>query len=191
MFVYKIYTHTASEPNLLKMRLKQSVIERKARVSGPAGLRRHERLLQAAQRKQQKQNSTLTSTYNLEKTKPHSYPPQIFHFQRLTADWDVRTHPNDHHQPHSFHPDHYIFINTRNRELIQILPTKIQHSAKTYFSKFWKVWSFVFMIYFKAFFKFFIFYVCNCFYCCYIYIYIKLNVVFFLLIFVLTLITNN
>lgn len=77
MFVYKIYTHTASEPNLLKMRLKQSVIERKARVSGPAGLRRHERLLQAAQRKQQKQNSTLTSTYNLEKTKPHSYPRNL------------------------------------------------------------------------------------------------------------------
>lgn len=83
MFVYKIYTHTASEPNLLKMRLKQSVIERKARVSGPAGLRRHERLLQAAQRKQQKQNSTLTSTYNLEKTKPHSYPPQSSIFKDL------------------------------------------------------------------------------------------------------------
>lgn len=46
------------------MRLKQSVIERKARISGPAGIRRHERLLQAAQRRQQKQNSTLTSTYN-------------------------------------------------------------------------------------------------------------------------------
>lgn len=45
------------------MRLKLSVIERKARISGPAGIRRHERLLQAAQRRQQKQNSTLTSTY--------------------------------------------------------------------------------------------------------------------------------
>lgn len=56
------WIHAASEPNLLKMRLKQSVIERKARVSGPAGLRRHERLLQA-QRRQQKQNSTITSEY--------------------------------------------------------------------------------------------------------------------------------
>lgn len=45
------------------MRLKLSVIERKARISGPAGIRRHERLLQAAQRRQQKQNSTLTSMY--------------------------------------------------------------------------------------------------------------------------------
>lgn len=53
---------TASEPNLLKIRLKQSVIERKARIGGPAGARRHERLLQAAQRRQQK-NSVLTSTY--------------------------------------------------------------------------------------------------------------------------------
>lgn len=55
--------HTASEPNLLKMRLKQSVIERKARICGPAGFRRHERLLHAAQRRQQKQNSALTSMY--------------------------------------------------------------------------------------------------------------------------------
>ena len=46
------------------MRLKLSVIERKARISGSASLRRHERLLQAAQRRQHKQNSTLTSTYN-------------------------------------------------------------------------------------------------------------------------------
>lgn len=44
------------------MRLKLSVIERKARISGPAGIRRHERLLQAAHRRH-KQNSTLSSTY--------------------------------------------------------------------------------------------------------------------------------
>ena len=47
----------------MKIRLKQSVIERKARISGPAGIRRHERILQAAQRRQQKQNSTLPSKY--------------------------------------------------------------------------------------------------------------------------------
>lgn len=45
---------------MLKLRLKQSVIERKQRISGPAVLRRHERILQ---RRQQKQNSALTSTY--------------------------------------------------------------------------------------------------------------------------------
>ncbi|XP_075158631.1 histone deacetylase 4 isoform X2 [Haematobia irritans] len=65
---------TASEPNLLKMRLKQSVIERKARVSGPAGLRRHERLLQAAQRRQQKQNSTLTNCNSTPDSGPNSPP---------------------------------------------------------------------------------------------------------------------
>lgn len=53
---------TASEPNLLKIRLKQSVIERKTRI-GPLAARRHERLLHAAQRRQQKQNSALASTY--------------------------------------------------------------------------------------------------------------------------------
>ncbi|XP_059222531.1 histone deacetylase 4 isoform X2 [Stomoxys calcitrans] len=65
---------TASEPNLLKMRLKQSVIERKARVSGPAGLRRHERLLQAAHRRQQKQNSTLTNCNSTPDSGPNSPP---------------------------------------------------------------------------------------------------------------------
>ncbi|XP_005181281.1 histone deacetylase 4 isoform X1 [Musca domestica] len=64
---------TASEPNLLKMRLKQSVIERKARVSGPAGLRRHERLLQA-QRRQQKQNSTITNCNSTPDSGPNSPP---------------------------------------------------------------------------------------------------------------------
>lgn len=49
----------ASEPNLLKIRLKQSVIERKGRI-GPAAARRQERLLQAAQRRQQKQQNSLT-----------------------------------------------------------------------------------------------------------------------------------
>ncbi|XP_073832771.1 histone deacetylase 4 isoform X1 [Musca autumnalis] len=65
---------TASEPNLLKMRLKQSVIERKARVSGPAGQRRHERLLQAAQRRQQKQNSTITNCNSTPDSGPNSPP---------------------------------------------------------------------------------------------------------------------
>ncbi|XP_055388035.1 histone deacetylase 4 isoform X2 [Condylostylus longicornis] len=51
---------TASEPNLLKIRLKQSVIERKARI-GPGATRRQERLLQAAHRRFQKQNATLTN----------------------------------------------------------------------------------------------------------------------------------
>lgn len=57
----------ASEPNLLKIRLKQSVIDRKARC-GPLAARRQERLLQAAQRRQkQLQQSSLTgsSTYIL------------------------------------------------------------------------------------------------------------------------------
>ncbi|XP_037805790.1 histone deacetylase 4 isoform X1 [Lucilia sericata] len=65
---------TASEPNLLKMRLKLSVIERKARNSGPAGIRRHERLLQAAQRRQQKQNSTLTNCSSTPDSGPNSPP---------------------------------------------------------------------------------------------------------------------
>lgn len=53
----------ASEPNLLKIRLKQSVIERKARA-GPLAARRQERLLQAAQRrlKQQHQSSLIGSS---------------------------------------------------------------------------------------------------------------------------------
>lgn len=45
---------SASEPNLLKIRLKQSVIERKARA-GPLAARRIERLLLAHQRRLQKQ----------------------------------------------------------------------------------------------------------------------------------------
>lgn len=52
---FSLLTHKrpASEPNLLKIRLKQSVIERnKARV-GPAA-RRQERLLSAHQRRLQK-----------------------------------------------------------------------------------------------------------------------------------------
>ncbi|KAM7350681.1 histone deacetylase 4 isoform 2-T7 [Cochliomyia hominivorax] len=65
---------TASEPNLLKMRLKLSVIERKARISGPAGIRRHERLLQAAQRRQHKQNSTLTNCSSTPDSGPNSPP---------------------------------------------------------------------------------------------------------------------
>lgn len=63
--MYSFTILLASEPNLLKMRLKQSVIERKARICGPSvGNRRHERLLLAAQRRQQKQQTTaLSSTY--------------------------------------------------------------------------------------------------------------------------------
>lgn len=49
---------TASEPNLLKIRLKQSVIDRKARC-GPLAARRQERLLQAAQRRQKQHQSSL------------------------------------------------------------------------------------------------------------------------------------
>ncbi|XP_043949585.1 histone deacetylase 4 isoform X2 [Drosophila biarmipes] len=64
---------TASEPNLLKIRLKQSVIERKARIGGPAGARRHERLLQAAQRRQQK-NSVLTNCNSTPDSGPNSPP---------------------------------------------------------------------------------------------------------------------
>lgn len=48
----------ASEPNLLKIRLKQSVIERKARA-GPLAARRQERLMQAAQRRLKQQQSSL------------------------------------------------------------------------------------------------------------------------------------
>ncbi|XP_067642034.1 histone deacetylase 4 isoform X2 [Eurosta solidaginis] len=62
---------TASEPNLLKLRLKQSVIERKQRISGPAGLRRHERILQ---RRQQKQNSALTNCSSTTDSGPNSPP---------------------------------------------------------------------------------------------------------------------
>ncbi|XP_017472106.1 PREDICTED: histone deacetylase 4 isoform X4 [Rhagoletis zephyria] len=62
---------TASEPNLLKLRLKQSVIERKQRISGPAGLRRHERILQ---RRQQKQNSALTNCSSTPDSGPNSPP---------------------------------------------------------------------------------------------------------------------
>nr|XP_036222137.1 histone deacetylase 4 isoform X1 [Bactrocera oleae]XP_036222138.1 histone deacetylase 4 isoform X1 [Bactrocera oleae]XP_036222139.1 histone deacetylase 4 isoform X1 [Bactrocera oleae]XP_036222140.1 histone deacetylase 4 isoform X1 [Bactrocera oleae] len=62
---------TASEPNLLKLRLKQSVIERKQRISGPAVLRRHERILQ---RRQQKQNSALTNCSSTPDSGPNSPP---------------------------------------------------------------------------------------------------------------------
>lgn len=48
----------ASEPNLLKIRLKQSVIERKARA-GSLAARRQERLLQAAQRRLKQHQSSL------------------------------------------------------------------------------------------------------------------------------------
>lgn len=57
---------TASEPNMLKLRLKQSVIDRKAR-NGPAAVRRHERIVQAAQRRQQLQQ---------QKSAQHSTQPQ-------------------------------------------------------------------------------------------------------------------
>lgn len=58
-----ICSYLASEPNLLKMRLKQSVIERKTRINGPVSLRRHERLLQTAQRRQQKpHNNSLAAS---------------------------------------------------------------------------------------------------------------------------------
>lgn len=52
---------SASEPNLLKIRLKQSVIERKARV-GPLAARRQERLLLAHQRRLQKQVALAQAT---------------------------------------------------------------------------------------------------------------------------------
>lgn len=51
----------ASEPNLLKIRLKQSVIERKARI-GPFAAKRHERLL-AAHRRSAKHHSQVPSTF--------------------------------------------------------------------------------------------------------------------------------
>lgn len=71
----------ASEPNLLKIRLKQSVIERKARA-GPLAARRQERLLQAAQRrlKQQHQSSLIGSSmytrriYSLSQKNPLNRP---------------------------------------------------------------------------------------------------------------------
>ncbi|XP_037026275.1 histone deacetylase 4 isoform X5 [Bradysia coprophila] len=66
---------TASEPNLLKIRLKQSVIERKARI-GPAAARRQERLLQAAHRRQQKHQNSLTNCGNTPDSSPNS-PPAI------------------------------------------------------------------------------------------------------------------
>jgi hypothetical protein len=55
---------TASEPNLLKIRLKQSVIDRKARA-GPLAARRQERLLLAAQRRLQKHNQTLVQATSM------------------------------------------------------------------------------------------------------------------------------
>lgn len=56
-----LFFSTASEPNLLKIRLKQSVIERKARA-GPMGSKRHERILQAAQRRLQKHHNQQISS---------------------------------------------------------------------------------------------------------------------------------
>lgn len=56
-----LMTTAASEPNLLKIRLKQSVIERKARA-GPWTAKRQERLQAAQRRQQQKQNATIAST---------------------------------------------------------------------------------------------------------------------------------
>lgn len=57
----------ASEPNLLKIRLKQSVIERKARA-GSLAARRQERLLLAAQRRLKQHQSSLIgqSTYKID-----------------------------------------------------------------------------------------------------------------------------
>lgn len=48
---------------MLKIRLKQSVIERRAR--GPLAIKRQERLLHLAQRRLQKQNNTLASMYSV------------------------------------------------------------------------------------------------------------------------------
>ncbi|XP_063707572.1 histone deacetylase 4-like isoform X2 [Culicoides brevitarsis] len=64
---------TASEPNLLKIRLKQSVIERKARA-GPLGSKRHERILQAAQRRQKHHNQHVNSTNSTADSSPTSPP---------------------------------------------------------------------------------------------------------------------
>lgn len=66
---------TASEPNLLKLRLKQSVIDRKARI-GPSAARRQERHLQAIQRRQAKHNSTLANCNNTPDSGPNS-PPSL------------------------------------------------------------------------------------------------------------------
>lgn len=49
---------------MLKIRLKQSVIERRAR-GGPLAIKRQERLLHLAQRRLQKQNNTLASMYSI------------------------------------------------------------------------------------------------------------------------------
>lgn len=62
--IFFLLVRIASEPNLLKMRLKQSVIERKTRINGPMSIRRHERYLQTAQRKQQKQHNNILATSN-------------------------------------------------------------------------------------------------------------------------------
>lgn len=55
-----LVAYAASEPNLLKIRLKQSVIERKAR-GGPWTAKRQERLQAAQRRQQQKQNASLAA----------------------------------------------------------------------------------------------------------------------------------
>lgn len=57
----------ASEPNLLKIRLKQSVIERKARA-GSLAARRQERLLLAAQRRLKQHQSSLIGQSMYHKT---------------------------------------------------------------------------------------------------------------------------
>uniref|UniRef100_A0A336M1A6 Histone deacetylase n=1 Tax=Culicoides sonorensis TaxID=179676 RepID=A0A336M1A6_CULSO len=65
---------TASEPNLLKIRLKQSVIERKARA-GPLGSKRHERILLAAQRRLQKHHNQQISSANSTAESSPTSPP--------------------------------------------------------------------------------------------------------------------
>ncbi|CRK87517.1 CLUMA_CG001318, isoform A [Clunio marinus] len=63
---------TASEPNLLKIRLKQSVIDRKARA-GPLAARRQERLMLVHQRRLQKQVA-LAQASNCSSNTPDSGP---------------------------------------------------------------------------------------------------------------------
>ncbi|KAG5681497.1 hypothetical protein PVAND_010924 [Polypedilum vanderplanki] len=64
---------TASEPNLLKIRLKQSVIERNRARAGPLAARRQERLLLAHQRRLQKQVALAQAT-NCNSGTPDSGP---------------------------------------------------------------------------------------------------------------------
>ena len=60
-YFHRCRKKSASEPNLLKIRLKQSVIERKNRA-GPLAARRQERLLLAHQRRLQKQVALAQAT---------------------------------------------------------------------------------------------------------------------------------